>query len=107
MPINHIVLLRFKPTVDAEGIKQFFQEMISLKDTCLHPKTQKPYIRSLSCGKDNSINGLQDGFEYGIVVEFENEEDRDFYTTTDESHKALAATSMELLEKVIVVDYAF
>lgn len=33
--------------------------MLALKDTCIDPITQKPYIRSLVGGKDSSIEGLQ------------------------------------------------
>jgi hypothetical protein len=33
--------------------------MLALKDNCLHPLSQKPYIKSSLGGLDNSIEGLQ------------------------------------------------
>lgn len=33
--------------------------MLGLKDGCIHPTTQKQYIKSLTGGKDNSIEGAQ------------------------------------------------
>jgi len=33
--------------------------MLALKDTCVHPGSNKPYILSLKGGKDNSIEGKQ------------------------------------------------
>ena len=34
-------------------------DMLNLKDKCLHPETGRPYIRSLTGGKDNSPEGRQ------------------------------------------------
>ena len=33
--------------------------MLGLKNSCIHPTSQKPYIRSLTGGRDNSPEGLQ------------------------------------------------
>lgn len=33
--------------------------MLGLKDSCLHPSSQKPYIKASSGGIDNSIEGIQ------------------------------------------------
>lgn len=33
--------------------------MLALKDQCLHPSSQKPYIKASSGGADNSIEGIQ------------------------------------------------
>lgn len=33
--------------------------MLGLKDKCIHPTSQKPYIKSFTGGKDNSPEGLQ------------------------------------------------
>ena len=35
--------------------------MMALKDTCLHPTSQKPYILSFTGGKDHSPEGAQVG----------------------------------------------
>ncbi|KAI1265184.1 stress responsive A/B barrel domain-containing protein [Xylariaceae sp. FL1019] len=107
MPVNHLVLLQLKADVAAETVNQVCNQLLSLKDTCLHPESQKPYIRSLTGGKDNSPEGLQNGIQYAFVVEFENEADRDYYVKTDPSHRSFVATNGPHLEKVIVVDYNF
>lgn len=36
--------------------------MLALAHTCLHPETQKPYLKSITGGKDNSIEGIQVAF---------------------------------------------
>ena len=41
--------------------------MLDLKDKCLHPTTEKPYIRSSIGGRDNSIEGMQVGVPYLFV----------------------------------------
>ena len=35
------------------------QRMVGLKDSCLHPTSKQPYIKSASGGTDNSPEGLQ------------------------------------------------
>lgn len=35
------------------------QRMLALKDSCVHPTSQKPYIKSASGGTDNSPEGIQ------------------------------------------------
>ena len=49
----------------------------------------------------------QDGLQYGFVVEFENLEDRDYYTSEDKAHEAFKAAWLHLLEKAVVLDYSF
>lgn len=38
---------------------QVASRMLALKDQCIHTTSQKPYIKSSKCGRDNSIEGLQ------------------------------------------------
>lgn len=38
---------------------QICSRMLGLKDTCLHPSSQKPYIRTSSGGIDDSPEGIQ------------------------------------------------
>lgn len=101
--------------------------MLGLKGACIHPTSQKPYIKSLSGGRDNSKEGMQvslsfqalgeattirsrseqAGIQYGFVVEFDNLEDRDYYVEKDEAHEAFKNSARPIIEKVIVVDYSF
>jgi hypothetical protein len=94
--------------------------MLDLKESCIHPQSGKPYIKSLTGGKDNSIEGKQvcwtrpplrfsnakkDGIEYAFVVEFESTADRTYYVKTDPIHQAFKKITENVVEKVIVVDY--
>ena len=74
--------------------------MLSLKDRCMSATTNKPYVKSIVGGLDNSPEGnqvwlhrlrqlfeldvliglpiSQAGTTHGFVVEFESAEDRDY-----------------------------
>lgn len=82
MAITHIVLFQLKAGLSAEVVndvrhstmfhkilltyhqlmltpRQVCTRMLALKDNCIHPTSQKPYIVSSSGGVDNSPEGLQ------------------------------------------------
>ena len=87
MTVVHIVQFRFKDGTSPEAVSKvsclgcrslvlFFHgrahtnanlayavqacaHILSLKETCMHPQSNKPYITSLTGGKDNSPEGLQ------------------------------------------------
>ena len=59
MPIIHIILFEFNPTVTPAQVEDVCQRMLALKDTCIHPTTQKPYVKSYGGGRDNSPEGHQ------------------------------------------------
>ncbi|KAL9102190.1 MAG: hypothetical protein Q9163_002638 [Psora crenata] len=80
--------------------------MLALKDECMHPATDKPYIKTSVGGKDNSTEGIQDGITHGFVVEFESEEYRDYYVAKDPAHLAFVKSIEEVVEKAQVVDFA-
>lgn len=40
-------------------IIQVCRRMLALKDNCIHPTSQKPYIKSGIGGRDNSPEGVQ------------------------------------------------
>ncbi|KAF2715061.1 hypothetical protein K504DRAFT_396036, partial [Pleomassaria siparia CBS 279.74] len=54
MSVTHIVLFQFKSAVSPAAIKDFTSRMLALKHHCLHPTSNKKYIKSLSGGTDNS-----------------------------------------------------
>ena len=79
-PITHIVVVGFKDGVSAESVKevrifgsssppavakslrprcQLAAGFFKLKDTCVNPATQQPYLLSSKGGKDNAPEGLQ------------------------------------------------
>ncbi|KAM0236646.1 hypothetical protein ACHAP5_009282 [Fusarium lateritium] len=105
MPITHTVLFQFKEDVGKDAIKEICDHFISLKDQCVHPTSNKPYILSLQGGKDNSPEGMQNGLTHGFVSTFNSAEDRDYYVKKDPAHQAFVAKVKDLLEKAVVVDF--
>lgn len=107
--------------------------MLSLKDSCLHPTSKKPYIKSSIGGEDNSPEGIQVssifwiagelgdgqaklclltslahsqlGFTHAFVVEFESEEDRNYYVKSDEAHRAFVGSIGDSVDRVQVIDF--
>ena len=57
--VTHIVLFQFKAGADADAINQAASGFLALKDSCMSPNSQHPYIRSITGGKDHSPEGLQ------------------------------------------------
>lgn len=95
--------------------------MMTLSEKCIHPTSQKPYIKSFSGGKNNSPEGYavnrvsihirrsltfpQDPYTHGFVVEFENAEDRDYYVDKDPDHQEFVKFAGGVANGVKVVDY--
>ncbi|KAI1465192.1 stress responsive A/B barrel domain protein [Daldinia caldariorum] len=105
MAVKHIVLFRFKADASAETVKEGTSRMLSLKEGCIHPTTQKPYIKALTGGKDISIEGADNGITHAFVMEFESIEDRDHYVNNDPYHAEFKSWIISYLEKFIIVDY--
>jgi hypothetical protein len=105
MAIIHVVQFQFKPTASPEVVKDTCTRMLNLRENCIHPTTQKTYIKASAGGKDNSIEGLQNGITHVFVVEFENEADREYYVRTDPAHRAFVKSLDGVIEKAQVVDF--
>ncbi|KAL7931670.1 hypothetical protein V8C35DRAFT_309202 [Trichoderma chlorosporum] len=106
MSITHTVLFQFKPEAPADDVKAACARFLALKESCIHPTTEARYILSLKGGKDNSIEGLQNGITHAFVVEFASAEDRDYYVTTDPAHRDFVKTLGGIVDKGIVVDFS-
>ncbi|KAF2642361.1 hypothetical protein P280DRAFT_447676 [Massarina eburnea CBS 473.64] len=104
-PTAHIVLFEFKKNASSFQIKDVTSKMLALKKSCLHPNTNRPYIRSITGGKDNSIEDLQNGVSHAFIVHFESNEDRTYYVSDDPVHQAFKEAAGPYLEKAIVVDF--
>ncbi|KAL2057026.1 hypothetical protein ABVK25_002765 [Lepraria finkii] len=102
MTIVHIVLFQFKPQT---AVQDVCRRMLALKDQCMHPTTNKPYIKTSVGGKDNSPEGIQHGITHGFVMEFENIEDRDFYVTEDPVHQWFVKSIGDVIEKAQVIGF--
>ncbi|KDQ10471.1 hypothetical protein BOTBODRAFT_163760 [Botryobasidium botryosum FD-172 SS1] len=105
MTIVHIVLFQLKSTADATAADDITKYMLALRDQCVHPDTGVPYIKSTIGGLNNSKEPLSGGLTHAFVVEFENEQDRDYYVKEDPHHKAFKASINGKIEKVVVVDF--
>ncbi|KAM5447009.1 hypothetical protein MaudCBS49596_006189 [Microsporum audouinii] len=105
MSVTHVVLFQFKKGVPPETVRDICTRMLGLKDKCLHPLSQKPYILSSSGGVDNSIEGIQGGMTHAFVVNFASKEDRDYYVQKDPLHQEFVRSAGEALEKAQVVDF--
>lgn len=79
--------------------------MLALKTKCVHPSTGKPYIKASTGGADNSIEGLQAGITHAFVVEFESEEDREYYVKKDPAHAAFVQELSKVVVKAQVIDF--
>ncbi|PGG97904.1 hypothetical protein GX51_07078 [Blastomyces parvus] len=106
MGVTHIVCFKFKAGVTAEVINETCAKMLALKDNCIHPTHQKPYIKTATGGKDNSPEGLQHGFTHAFVSRFETVEDRDYYIKRDPAHLAFVGGLSGVMDKVQVMDFA-
>ena len=67
--IRHVVLCKFRKDADVDAV---FAAIAGLKDKI-------PGILSVTCGKDNSPEGLQKGFTHGFTVDFTDAAARDAY----------------------------
>ncbi|KAF2741020.1 hypothetical protein EJ04DRAFT_454396, partial [Polyplosphaeria fusca] len=105
MTITHIVLFQWKPTTHYSEVKEACERMLALRDTCVHPATQKRYIISSRGGRNNSVEGRQGAFTHGFVMEFENEQDRRYYIYNDPSHLAFVASVSEIMQNSKILDF--
>ncbi|KAF2829861.1 hypothetical protein CC86DRAFT_367781 [Ophiobolus disseminans] len=105
MTIVHIVLFEWKSSATPEKINEACNRMLALSDKCVHPTSQRTYIKSFSGGKNNSPEGQADPYTHGFVVEFESAEDRDYYVYKDPAHQDFVKFAGEVANGVKVVDY--
>ncbi|UNI14535.1 hypothetical protein JDV02_001153 [Purpureocillium takamizusanense] len=109
MSVKHIVYFQFKATATPDDINKCVSDMLGLKNKCVHPTTQKQYIKSSVGGKDISIEGLQHGITHAFIVEFDSVADRDYYVKEDPAHiefvKTYVTSPDTVLEKGQVIDF--
>ncbi|KAJ4410482.1 hypothetical protein N0V91_001968 [Didymella pomorum] len=105
MTIIHVVFFEWKPSTSHAQVEEACKRMLALKDDCLSTSSQKPYIKSFSGGRNNSPEGHAGAFSHGFVVEFESEEDRDYYVHKDPAHQDFIKFAGPHIENVRVLDY--
>ncbi|KAI1617150.1 stress responsive A/B barrel domain protein [Exophiala viscosa] len=105
-PILHVVHFRFYPSITPEVRASISQAFLDLRYTCISPTTKKPYIKSFTGGRDVSIENLQHGFSHVFMLEFETQEDRDWYVNEDPIHRRFGVEQLTgVVEDVMVVDF--
>ncbi|CAE7193601.1 hypothetical protein P3342_009470 [Pyrenophora teres f. teres] len=102
---THIVLFQFKDGTSKFAVKEIVSQFVGLKKSCIHPATRRPYVVSISGGKDISTENLQNGVSHAFVMQFHSIVDRDYYVNDDPVHKAFKESAGMAIEKTIVVDY--
>ncbi|KAI0880472.1 dabb-domain-containing protein [Annulohypoxylon maeteangense] len=105
MTVYHIVQFQFKALVPPDEDKAACQRVLDLETNCLHPASQKPYVKVLGGGKDNSLEGQQHGMTHAFILQFENEDDRRYHVEKDPAQLEFAASIRDILEEVQVIDF--
>ncbi|CAH0047333.1 unnamed protein product [Clonostachys solani] len=103
--VFHVVQFKFKSGIGAEKLKDICDQMLGLRQKCIHPTTQKPYIKVSYGGKENSVEGLHDGYTHIFIVEFDSTEDRTYYALKDPAHSEYSKLIGSVAAQVHVVDF--
>jgi hypothetical protein len=82
--VRHCVLLRFAPSVSADGKDAIFRRLTSLKE-------RVPGFERITFGANSSPEGLAQGFDDGFVIEFTDAAARDAYLVHPDHQSAGAA----------------
>ncbi|THX65145.1 hypothetical protein D6D11_00683 [Aureobasidium pullulans] len=102
--ITHIVLFKYRADITWSDFEKHFESFMALKTTSLNPTTGKPLIKSLKAGKNRSWEPFNKGFTHGFVLEFENQDDLDYYLTKEPVHIAFSKSAGPLIEDSCVID---
>ncbi|WP_174635237.1 Dabb family protein [Yersinia thracica] len=78
--VKHIVLFRYAEFVSPDKRNQLMEDFLALQHLAL--REGKPYIVSITAGKQASGEGVNGGFEQGFIVTFRSQGDRNYYVGT-------------------------
>ena len=95
--IQHMVLLKFKPEVTPEKIKDLFEQLAQLQQLI-------PGITYFSGGEYSSNEGLNQGYTHGFLMTFESVEARDAYLPHPE-HERVKSALLECIDSVLAFDF--
>ena len=101
MPYQHIVIMKFKPTVGQDEIDSIFAALQNILDKKLIPG----YI-GFNGGAYESPEGLNKGFTHAFTVVFSDKESRDGYFPHPE-HEVVKDMIVPRVDDVLCFDYAF
>ena len=102
--IKHLVLLKVAAEfVNSSELSVAIQALADLKNQAI------PQIQSFAAGHNNSSEGLSREYNYGFVMEFANNFDRDYYLNHSEHRRIASQMLLPLLSdginSVLVVDF--
>lgn len=95
--LKHIALVKFKPGTDDKQVTHFFEAIGKLRDSI-------PGILDYSWGKNNSPEGLHQGFTHAFVMTFKDAAARDAYLPHP-AHEKVKQLVLPHVESVVVFDY--
>ncbi|KAI5920761.1 Mss4-like protein [Camillea tinctor] len=101
--LTHIVLFKYKPSVPWPELQRHFESFEQLPKKCVKPDG-KPYLKSLKMGMNLSWQAFNKGMTHGFIIEFESQEDHDFYHLEDPVHIEFSKNAAGLVEDSVVVD---
>lgn len=88
--IRHIVLIKFKPDFDEEGIARVFDELLAIKGKI-------PGLLDITAGKSESPEKIERGYMHGFIADFENWEALAAY----QAHPDHQAVGAQLIENAV------
>jgi len=95
--LRHVVLFSFKSTSSVAEVK-------TIEDAFRKLPSQIKEIKDFEWGKNNSPEGLNQGFTHCFFVTFASEKDREVYLPHP-AHKAFIDVLKPHLDKFLVIDY--
>ncbi|MCJ1231595.1 hypothetical protein MMC12_008273 [Toensbergia leucococca] len=102
--ITHIVLFKYHPSITWTDLAAHFDVFLKLREQCVKPDSRKPYMKSMKTGVNIGWENLGKGMTHGFVLEFESQEDLDYYLTEDPVHLEFSRNAAPLVIDSVVVD---
>ena len=96
--VDHVVLLALRADVTEAALARFAHLLAALPGRI-------DGIESVRCGPSTSPEGLEQGYGYGFLITFADEDARDRYLPHPE-HEPVSALAQQLAERVLVFDIA-
>jgi hypothetical protein len=97
MTIQHMVVLKLKPTTSESEIEDLFRQLAELQQ-CI------PGITYFAAGKYASPEGLNKGFTHGFLFTFASAAARDAYLPHP-AHERLKAAIIPCIDDVVAFDF--
>lgn len=98
--IKHIVLLKIKPGVSKDKIKEMYDNLFRLKDLISG-------IATISGGENNSPENKSKECTEGFVLDFENKKIREMYLNHPDHIKVAEQYILPIIDDIVVFDYEY